>query len=80
MLISILALAYHLKPLVFLYQDLNVLLKDSIKLLEIYGKPSVTIDFGESNVLACLNKENAHSDSPDLFRFHDVTNLASESM
>lgn len=97
------ALSYDLNPLVFLYQDLKVLLKDSIKLFEISslksltticfelsnvvftgsiydGNPSVTIDYGEPNVLACLNSEKAHSASLDLFRFHDVINLVSESI
>ena len=44
------------------------------------GKPYVTIDLGVPNVLACLNRENAHSASRYWFRFQDVTNLVSESI
>ena len=36
------ALSYDLNPLVFLYQDLNVLLKDSIKLLDMSSLKSLT--------------------------------------
>ena len=36
------ALSYELNPLVFLYQDLNVLLKDSIKLLDMSSLKSLT--------------------------------------
>ena len=36
------ALSYDLNPLVFLYQDLKVLLKDSIKLLDVSSLKSLT--------------------------------------
>ena len=45
------ALSYDLNPFVFLYQDLNVLLKDSIKLLDISSLKSLTTMWVEpSNV------------------------------
>ena len=103
MLIRLLALSNDLNPLVFLYQDLKVLLNDSIKLFDISsskslttmwvdfsnvfltgslyeGNPSVTIDLGFPKRLACLNRENAHSASLDLFKFQEVMNLVSESI
>lgn len=41
-------LSYDLNPLVFLYQDLKVLLKDSIKLLDVSSLKSLTTICSES--------------------------------